>query len=150
MLEPWVAESFMLPSHSSRLICTCLWDCWSASHSLACLVCHLAMCPCVPPSCLSLPLIPVCMNVSSLPPWLSVPYSSIFCQFWLVFVFKLLSFFWLHEEVKHIYLRLHLGQSSVFIIVSAMLLRNMPIKGTVQLTTPSTVRCTKLTENVIK
>ena len=23
-----------------------------------------------------------------------LPYSSIFCQFWLVFVFKLLSFFW--------------------------------------------------------
>ena len=27
-----------------------------------------------------------------------LPYSLIFCQFWLFFVFKLLSFFWLCEE----------------------------------------------------
>ena len=40
-----------------------------------------------------------------------LPYSSIFCQFWLFFVFKLLlSFFWLHEEAQCVYLRLHLGQ----------------------------------------
>ena len=37
-------------------------------------------------------------------------YSSIFCQFWLFFVFKLLlSFFWLWEEAQCVYLRLHLG-----------------------------------------
>ena len=37
-------------------------------------------------------------------------YSSIFCQFWLVFVFKLvLSFFWLCEEAQCVYLHLHLG-----------------------------------------
>ena len=36
--------------------------------------------------------------------------SSIFCQFWLFFVFKLLlSFFWLCEEVQRVYLHLHLG-----------------------------------------
>ena len=41
-----------------------------------------------------------------------LPYSSIFCQFWLFFVFKLLlSFFWLCEEAQCVYLRLHLGQS---------------------------------------
>ena len=39
-----------------------------------------------------------------------LPYSSIFCQFWLFFVFKLLlSFFWLCEEAQCIYLCLHLG-----------------------------------------
>ena len=36
--------------------------------------------------------------------------SSIFCQFWLFFVFKLLlSFFWLCEEAQCVHLRLHLG-----------------------------------------
>ena len=39
-----------------------------------------------------------------------LPYSSIFCQFWVFFVFKLLlSFFWLCEEAQCVYLRLHLG-----------------------------------------
>ena len=39
------------------------------------------------------------------------PYSSIFCQFWLFFVFKLLlSSFWLCDEVQCVYLCLHLGQ----------------------------------------
>ena len=39
-----------------------------------------------------------------------LPYSSIFCQFWLFFVFKLLlSFFWLCKEVQCVYLHLHLG-----------------------------------------
>ena len=38
--------------------------------------------------------------------------GSIFCQFWLFFVFKLLSFFWLCEEAQCVYLRLHLGRES--------------------------------------
>ena len=39
--------------------------------------------------------------------------SSIFCQFWVCFVFKLLLFFfWLCEEAQFVYLRLHLGQNS--------------------------------------
>ena len=41
-----------------------------------------------------------------------LPYSSIFCQFWLFFVFKLLSFFWLCKEAWCVYLHLHLGQKS--------------------------------------
>ena len=41
-----------------------------------------------------------------------LPYSSIFCQFWLFFVFKLLSFFWLWEEAQCVYLCLHLGRNS--------------------------------------
>ena len=41
-----------------------------------------------------------------------LPYSSIFCQFWLFFVFKLLlSFFWLCKKALCVYLRLHLGQT---------------------------------------
>ena len=40
-----------------------------------------------------------------------LPYSSIFCPFWLFFVFKLLlSFFWLCEEAQCVYLHLHLGR----------------------------------------
>ena len=35
--------------------------------------------------------------------------GSIFCQFWLFFVFKLLLSFWLCEEVQCVYLCLHLG-----------------------------------------
>ena len=43
-----------------------------------------------------------------------LPCSSIFCQFWLFFVFKLLSFFWLCEEAKFVYLCLHLGRKPQF------------------------------------
>ena len=40
-------------------------------------------------------------------------YSSIFCQFWLFFVFELLlSFLWLCEEAQCVYLCLHLGRKS--------------------------------------
>ena len=39
-----------------------------------------------------------------------LPCSSIFCQFWLFSVFKLLlSFFWLCEEAQCVHLCLHLG-----------------------------------------
>ncbi|KAF6119791.1 hypothetical protein HJG60_010197 [Phyllostomus discolor] len=42
------------------------------------------------------------------------PYSLIFWQYWLFFVFKLLlSFFWLCEEAQCVYLHLHLGQKSL-------------------------------------
>ena len=45
-----------------------------------------------------------------------LPYSSIFCQSWLFFVFKLLlSFFWLCEEAQCVYLRLHIGRKSQMI-----------------------------------
>ena len=43
-----------------------------------------------------------------------LPYSSIFCQFWLFLAFKLLwSFFWLCEEAQCVYLCLHLGQKLI-------------------------------------
>ena len=44
-----------------------------------------------------------------------LPYSSIFCQFWLFLVYKLLfSFFWLWGEAQCVYLHLHLGWKSSF------------------------------------
>ena len=47
-----------------------------------------------------------------------LPYSSIFCQFWLFFVSKLLlSFFWLCEEAQCVYLRLRLGRKSKFVVI---------------------------------
>ena len=45
-----------------------------------------------------------------------LPYSLIFCQFWLFFVFKLLSFFWLCEEAQCVYLCLHLGWKLCFFV----------------------------------
>ena len=60
-LEPWVERSVLLPSCSSQFI---IWKCGtSPSTSLAVSPLH--------PSCPSLPLLLVWMNVSSLTPWLS-------------------------------------------------------------------------------
>ena len=51
-----------------------------------------------------------------------LPCSSIFCQFWLFFVFKLLlSFFWLWEEAQCVYLGLHLGRNSETFYLSNIL-----------------------------
>ena len=61
-LEPWVARSTLLPCHSSQFIYVWMWG--------------LRVCqppPCQDsslPSCPSLPLLPVWMNVSCLSPWL--------------------------------------------------------------------------------
>ena len=79
---------------------------------------------CQPPSChesslphyLSLPLLPIWMNVSSLTPWLldfhTVQFSvSSGCSF----LFKLLlSFFWLCKEAQCVHLCLHLGQKCIY------------------------------------
>ena len=46
-----------------------------------------------------------------------LPYSSIFCQFWLVFVLKLLNFFWLCKEAQCVYLHLHLGRKLHFVFL---------------------------------
>ena len=44
-----------------------------------------------------------------------LPCGSIFCQFWLFFVFKLLlSFFWFCEEAQRVYLCHHLDFSKLF------------------------------------
>ena len=87
-LESWVAWSVLLPSCSSQFIHKQMWDLpvhqplprlpRGSSHSLATSVFH--------PGCLSPPLLPVQMNVSSLTLWLSDFYivrfsgsSGVFC-----------------------------------------------------------------------
>ena len=100
--SPGVALS--LPLCSSLFICSWMWD--HQVHQP--LFCRESS----PPSCTSLPLLLVWMNVSSLTPWfVGLPYSSFFCPFWLFFVFKLLlSFFWMCEEAQCVYLHLNLVQ----------------------------------------
>ena len=79
-LEPWVVWSVSLPNCSSWFICTQRWDlplCQPPPCSPGSSSCHLSTSP-LHPSCLSLPLLLIWMNVSSLTPWLSdFPYSSI-------------------------------------------------------------------------
>ena len=113
-LEPWVVWSISLPTCCSQFIhmanmgppATAL-PTWSCSHCLATHPLHSC--------CLSLSLLLVLMYVSSLTAWLSdfhtVQFSgSSGCFLFLIF---LLSFFWLCEEAKCIYLHLHLGQNSM-------------------------------------
>ena len=107
-MELWVSRSVWLPSCSSRFICTQIWD-----HSLH----QLPLCSASSPSELpvSCPLTGVdeCFFFNSL--IVRLLYSSIFCQFWLfLFLNLLLSFFWLCEEVKHIYLCPCLGWIPIF------------------------------------
>ena len=85
---PGLSECKCGTVHSASLHLT-----WSVSHCLTTSPFH--------PGCPSLPLLPVCLNVSSLTPWLSdfhtvqLSGSSGYCLF-----FNLLSFFWLCEEAK--------------------------------------------------
>ena len=85
VLEPWVAWSVSLPSCSSWFFCSRMWDC--PVRSLP------PCCASSPPNCLSLPLLPVWVNVSSLTPWLldfhTVQYSVSSGGF---FVFKFVVF----------------------------------------------------------
>ena len=71
------------------------------------------------------PQLPVSTPPTSLDKWfffislvVGLLCSLIFCQFWLIFVFKLLlSFFWLCEEAQCVYLHLlHLGFSDDIIL----------------------------------
>ena len=72
----------------------------------------LAMSP-LHPGCPSPPLLSIWMNVSSLSPWLSNFHTVQFSGSSGCFLFlNLLSFFWLCEEAKCIYLCLHLGWKS--------------------------------------
>ena len=80
-LEPWVAWSVSLLSFSSQFIHTEMWNCPV----------------CQPPSCResSLPWLPFCAPPTGLGECfffnslvVRCPYSSIFCHFWLFFVFK--------------------------------------------------------------
>ena len=109
------------------------WIAWSFTQSTSCCLVgqHSFACP-APQSATSLcPLADVLLQLlsaqlpDSVPPTsldeclffislvVGLPYSSIFCQFQLFFVFKLLlSFFWLCEEAQCVYLCLHLGRKS--------------------------------------
>ena len=105
-----------------------MWECGaagSASCSLACPVPQSATSLGQMPPCLesSPPLLPVSAPPTGLDEWFffislvfRLPYSLIFCQFLLFFVFKLLlSFFWLCEAAQCVYLHLHLGRKLLFI-----------------------------------
>ena len=93
----------------------------SASSRTACPVCPTILCLWVQRCCCE--CCPLWLLISAPPTSLDecfffislvvgLPCSSIFCQFWLCFVVKLLlSFFWLCEEAQCVYLRLHLGRN---------------------------------------
>ena len=103
MLEPWVARSVLFPSFSSQFM-----------HSKCGTTQPLPCLESFPPGCPSLPLLPVCMNVSSLTPWLldfhAVQFSGNSGCF--LFLNLLLSFFWLCKEAQCTDLHLHLGRKS--------------------------------------
>ena len=116
-LEPWVARHFSLPCCSSQFIYVRMrghtacpvpnppprWVCQP-------LPCHESSLPWLPVSAAPTGLDECFFFISLV---VGLPYSSIFCQFWLFFVFNLLlSFFWLCEEAECVYLHLHLGQKS--------------------------------------
>ena len=76
---------------------------WSFSHCLAMPPFH--------PTCLSPPLLPVWMNISSLTAWLSDFHTIRFSGSSGCFLFlNLLFFFWLWKEAKCLYSCLHLAQ----------------------------------------
>ena len=86
-----------------------LHNCGIARSTLGFLAVH-PVCP----SCLSLPLLPVLVNVSTLTHWLSDFHTVQFSgsSGYFLFLDLLLSFFWLYKEAKCIYLCLHLGWKS--------------------------------------
>ena len=108
ILEPLVAWSISLPSCSSQFICIQMWD-LPVHKPLPGWVLQFFL-----PSCLSLPLLLVWMNVSSLTPWLLDFHTVLFSVSSGCFLFLnlLLSFFWLCEEEQCIYLCLHLDQKT--------------------------------------
>ena len=118
-LETWVASSASLPCHSSQFIYARIWGrgVCQLPHCLPhSFVPQSATSPGPPAKESSPPRLPIsapptgldkCFFFISLA--VGLPCGLIFCQFWLFFVFKLLSFFWLCEEVQCVYLRLHLG-----------------------------------------
>ena len=86
-------------------------NCGTTQFTSCCLATHP-----LHPSCLSLSLLPVWIHACSLTPWLSNFHTVWFSVSSGCFSFLnlLLSFFWLYEEAKCIYLRLNLGQNSEF------------------------------------
>ena len=110
MLESWVAQYVSLPSCSSRFIHTQMWNCLVHQLLPWCLVSSLLWLPVsIPPTNLN-----EYFFFNSLV--VRLPYSLIFLAVLVVFLFlNLLFFFWLWEEAKCIYLRLHLGRKSQYV-----------------------------------
>ena len=107
MLGPWVSLSVSLPSCSSLFIRMQMWD-----H----LLCQPPPCRASSPSQLPISAPPTSLNGCFFFNCLVVrlPYSLVFWQLWLFFVFKLVVvFLWLCEEAQCNYLRLHLGCRSL-------------------------------------
>ena len=81
-------------------------------------VCHSPPCRASSePQLPSPPLLPVCLNISLLTPWLLEFHTVWFLgsSGYFLFLNLLLSFFWLCEEAKCIYLHVQLGQKSIFL-----------------------------------
>ena len=120
MLEPWVAGPVSLPSYSSWVIHMQMWD-HPVHQPPLCLLhsasCHLASHP-LHPSFPSLPLLPVWMNVS-LTSWLSDFHTVRFSgsSGYSLVLNLLLSFFWLCEQAKFIYIFFHLGRKSTYVFL---------------------------------
>ena len=126
MLEHWVAWSILIHSCSS-------WYLHVNVHKLLpCLVPQPAVLPALvlqpppchelfPPGCLSLLLLPVWMNVSSLTPWLLDFHTVRFSVSSGCFLFlNFLSFFWLWEEAQCVYLHLHLGHKAGYEVLQPL------------------------------
>ena len=119
--------SVLLSSCSSQFIHMQIWDQPTPlAATLPALVLQLPPCsesslPCLPISwsgCPS-PGLDGCFFFISLV--VRLPYSLIFCQFWLfMFLNLLLSFFWLCEEAQYVYQCLHLGQKLGLIFKSSV------------------------------
>ena len=110
VFSQWFEALFPCPGTLGCVVCHWvhqLLPCppWSSSHRLA-QVLSAQLPVSTPPTGLD-----ECVFFNSLV--VGLPYSSIFCQFLLFFVFKLsLSFFWLCKDAQCVYLCLHLGQKS--------------------------------------
>ena len=118
-LEPLVVWSVLFPSFSSQFTSMQMWDCpppiplpWSSS-------CHLAASP-FHTSCPFPPLLPVWMNVSSLTPWYwtSIQFNLLVFLVMFLFLSLLLSFFWLCKKAKCVYLHLHRGWESAYVLLN--------------------------------
>ena len=156
MLEPWVAWSVHFPTIPPSLSMYEYGAMGSASCCTACPIHstirhlaesasrHLASSP-LHPSCPSPPLLQVWMNVSSLSPWL-LDFRAVlfFGQFWLLFVFKSLSFFWLCEESQCVSLRLHLGRKLLEVSDDQTLVDTPKPTQAFQLIYPIWWTCTRL------
>ena len=97
ILKPWDAQSISLPSCSFWFICMQTWDCPVCQPPL----CHVSSVPRLPiftpPTSLN-----ECFFFNSLV--IRIPYSSIFWQFWLFFVFKFVVVFLLVVQGDKLYL----------------------------------------------